>query len=99
MAQIDEIIAEADQYTNYCRLLDYQITKAEEYVTKAAQQVLSTAGLVTAVFPLVGSTIVATKAAAAQAILAISEPIEAAAVVVAIVDKLSELEIPEEGCD
>ena len=99
MAQIDEIIAEADQYTNYCRLLDYQIAKAEEYVIKAAQQVLSTAGLVTAVFPLVGSTIIATKAAVAQAALAISEPVEAVAAAAAIANKLNELEIPEEGCD
>jgi len=99
MAQIDEIIAEADQYTDYCRLLDYQIAKAEEYVTKAAAQLLSTAGLVTAVFPIVGSTIVAAKAAAAQVLLAVSEPIEAAASVVAIANKLTELEISEEGCD
>jgi len=98
MAQIDEIIAEADQYTDYCRLVDYQTAKAEEYVTKAAQQLLSTAGLVTAVFPIVGSTIVAGKAAAAQAILAASEPIEAAASAVAITEKLSELDPPEEGC-
>jgi len=98
MAQIDEIIAEADQYTNYCRLLDYQAAKAEEYITKAAQQILSTAGLVTAVFPIVGSTIVAAKAAVAQALLAVGEPIEGVAAAAAVANKLSELEIPEEGC-
>ena len=99
MVQIDEIIAEADQYTNYCRLLDYQTAKAEEYVIKLAQQVLSTGGLVTAVFPIVGSTIVAAKAAAAQAILAIAEPLEGVAAAAAIASKLSELDIPEGGCD
>lgn len=98
MAQIDEIIAEADQYTNYCRLLDYQTAKAEEYVLKAAQQLLSTAGLITAVFPLVGSTIVAGKVAAAQAILAVSEPLEGVASAAAVASKLSELDPPEEGC-
>lgn len=98
MAQIGEIVAEADQYTNYCRLVDYQAAKAEEYVIKAAAQLLTSAGLVTAVFPLVGSTIVAGKAAAAQAIIAVEEPIEGVAAAAAIADKLTELDPPEEGC-
>ena len=98
MAQIDEIIAEADQYTNYCRLVDYQAAKAEEYVTKAAQQALSNAGLVTAVFPIVGSTIVALRAQASQIIVAAEESVEAAASSVAVADKLDELTPPEEGC-
>ena len=98
MAQIDEIIAEADQYTSYCRLVDYNAAKAEEYVVKAAAQILSSAGLVTAVFPIVGSTIVAAKAAAAQVIIAAQEPIEGVAAAAAGANKLSELDLPEEGC-
>jgi len=98
MVQIDEIIAEADQYTDYCRLLAYGAAKSEEYITKAAQQVLSTAGLVTAMFPLVGSTIVAGKAAVAQALIAVAEPLQGAAAAVSIASKLSELEMPEGGC-
>jgi hypothetical protein len=99
MAQIDEIVAELDQYTNYCRLVDYNATKAEEYVLKAAAQLLTSAGLLTAVFPIVGSQIVAAKAALAQGILAVAEPIEGVAAGVAGASKLAELEPPEEGCD
>ena len=98
MAQIDEIIAEADEYTDYCRLISYQTAKAVEYVEKAAQQALSTAGLLTAAFPIVGATIIASKAAITQALIAASEPIEATATALATAAKLAELGLPTDGC-
>lgn len=99
MAKLDDIIEEADQYTDYCRLIDYQAAKVQEYTDKASNAAANTVSLVVAAFPYgVGSSIMAAKLQAAQVISTAEDVAEGIAVANAITDKLSELEPPEGGC-
>lgn len=99
MAKIDDIIEEANQYTDYCRLIDYQAAKVQEYIDKANNAAANATNLIVAAFPYgVGPAIMAAKLQAAQVISTAEDVVEGIAIADAITTKLNKLEPPEGGC-
>lgn len=96
---LDNIIAEADSYTSYCKLVDYQVAKAKEYVDKVLNADENVISLVTAAFPYgVGPAIIAARSQAKQATSIIEDQAEQVAAADAIQENLDELTPPEDGC-
>lgn len=96
MGQVDEIIAQADTYTDYCRIVEWVAQKEEEYIEKAANAAINAVSLITASFPYgIGPQIIAGKLAAAQALQTAADIAEGAAVAIEIATKLAQLDIKE----
>lgn len=92
--ELENLVAEINEYTNYCKLIDYQLDIARSYGQKKAAQAVRKINLVTAKFPYgVGPLIIATKLAAKQFQEEVDELVEEAEALAAIAQKLSELQI------
>ena len=99
MGKIEDILKEANEYTSFCKLLDYQSAKTQEYIDKAAVSVEAAANLVIAAFPYgVGPSVIAAQLAANQALSTVTDAVESTITSAAIAAKLDTLEEPEGGC-
>ena len=99
-SQIDNIKAEIDSYTNYCKLLDYEIAKAKEYADKAAAAVKNAANLKIAQFPYgVGPAIVVANATAKQVQKAVQDVQDGIETAEHCIKKLAELYPPIKPCN
>ena len=92
--EVENWVAEINEYTNYCKLIDYQIDAARTFVQKKAAQAVRKINLGIAKFPYgVGPMIMAVKAQAKQVQDEIEEVQEEIEVLAAIAQKLSELKL------
>ena len=92
--EVENWVAEINEYTNYCKLIDYQIDAARTYMQKKAAQAVRKINLGIAQFPYgVGPMIMAAKAAVKQVQDEVEEVQDEIEVMVAIAQKLSELKL------
>ena len=97
--QSENVDAEIDSYTNYCKLLDYEAAKAKEYADKAAASLKNSANLKVAQFPYgVGPAIVAGKAVAKQIARMAKDVEEGIETAESCMKKLAKLYPPEKPC-
>jgi len=100
LTPMQNILAEIDTYTDYCKLIDYQIDKAKEYVAKNAALIQNQASTIVAAFPYgVGPAIMAARIQIKQAQQVIADAAEQIAVPIAIAEKLATLTPPSGPCE
>ena len=97
--QQDNINAEVDSYTNYCKLLDYEVAKAKEYTAKAAKSAKNAIDQQVASFPYgVGPAIAAAKAIAKRTQRMVKDSQEAIETQLKCAQKLDELHTDDTNC-